>query len=185
MKNYKIKDLMVPKSEYAVIGENASIIEAVEALEKAQEEFDTTRYRHRGILVEDKNGKIVGKLGQLDILRSLEPKYEKIQDKSSGMMKYGFSRKFLSSMIEDYNLFDKPFDDICKKSHNEKVAKYMHTPLEGEYVNVDASLDEAIHLLVVGHHQSLLVLQDEKIIGILRLTDVFAAVFHATRACGL
>ena len=43
MKTYKIKDLMVPMSEYATVSEEATLYEAVLALEKAQEEFDHTR----------------------------------------------------------------------------------------------------------------------------------------------
>jgi hypothetical protein len=35
----------------------------------------------------------------------------------------------------------------------------------------------------MGHHQSLLVTRKEKILGILRLTDVFAAVFHKMKEC--
>jgi CBS domain-containing protein len=59
----------------------------------------------------------------------------------------------------------------------------MYTPGEGEYVSENASLGEAIHQLIMGHHQSLLVTRDDKIVGILRLTDVFAAVFHRMKEC--
>jgi CBS-domain-containing membrane protein len=38
-------------------------------------------------------------------------------------------------------------------------------------------------MLVMGHHQSLLVRKDGKIVGILRLTDVFAAVFQVMKSC--
>ena len=185
MKEFKIKDLMVPRSEYAVINENSTIYEAVLALEKAQQEFDQTKYRHRGILVENNDHKIVGKLGQLDILRSLEPKYEEMKPTdSSGMAKYGFSKKFLLSMMDTYKLFDQPLDDICKKAGRLTVSAYMHRLTEGEYIDSEASLDEAIHLLVVGHHQSLLVAEKDRIIGLLRMTDVFAAVFHTMKECG-
>ena len=184
MKNFIVKDLLVPRSEYAVISEDATIYQAVMALEKAQQEFDQTKYRHRGILVENKDGRIVGKLGQLDILRALEPKYEDMQSDTRGIAKYGFSRKFLMSMLENYNLFDQPMDDICRKAGLEKVSKYMHRPTEGEYIDEDDSLDKAIHLFVVGHHQSLLVKRGDRIAGLLRLTDVFAAVFHTMKDCG-
>jgi len=183
VKNYMVKDLMVPRSEYAVISEDANIYDAVLALEKAQQEFDQTKYRHRGILVEDGAGRIVGKLGQLDVLRALEPKYEDMKSDTPSIAKYGFSKKFLLSMLETYKLFDKPMDDICKKAGLEKISKYMHRPTEGEYIAEEDSLDKAIHLLVIGHHQSLLVTRAEKIVGLLRLTDVFAAVFHAMKAC--
>ncbi len=185
MKQFKIKDLMIPLTEYAVISEDASILDAVVALEKAQEDFDSKRYRHRAILVQDKNGKVNGKLGHLDILRSLEPKYAGLKSDTPGMAKLGFSKEFLVSMLETYRMFDKPFDDICRKACQEKVVKYMHRPTDGEFIDHSASLDEAVHLLVVGHHQSLLVTRDAEIIGILRLTDVFAAVSHTMKRCGL
>jgi len=184
MKDYTVKDLMVPRSEYAVINENSTVYEAVLALEKAQQEFDQTRYKHRGMLVENDNHEIVGKVGQLDILRALEPKYEEMKSKDSpGTSKFGFSKKFLLSMMDTFNLFDQPLDDICKKTGVRKMSNYMHRLTEGEYVESTASLAQAIHLLVVGHHQSLLVTEQDKIIGLLRLTDVFAAVFHAMKQC--
>ncbi|RJQ74498.1 MAG: CBS domain-containing protein [Desulfobacteraceae bacterium] len=185
MKRHKIKDLMVPRSEYAVISQDASIYEAVLSLEKAQQAFDQSRYHHRAILVEDKHHKIVGKLGQLDVLRAMEPKYEEMKSDAPGMMRYGFSKRFLLSLLETYELFNKPMDDICKKAGHEKVSKYMHRPTEGEYIEEDESLDKAIHLLIIGHHQSLLVTRKDEIVGLLRLTDVFAAVFHAMKECGL
>ena len=59
----------------------------------------------------------------------------------------------------------------------------MHQPTEGEHVDEDATVDEAIHQLVLGRHQSLLVMRKRHIVGILRLTDVFAVVFHAIKTC--
>ena len=186
MKEYKVSDLMVPRSEYAVINENSTIYEAILALEKAQQEFDQTRYRHRGMLVEDDAHKIVGKVGQLDILRSLEPKYDEMKSADgSGMTKYGFSKKFLLSMMDAYNLLDSPLDDICRKAGAAKIGRYMHRLTEGEYIEATASINQAIHLMVTGHHQSLLVTDKNEIIGLLRLTDVFAAVFHTMKECEL
>jgi len=59
----------------------------------------------------------------------------------------------------------------------------MYTPTKGEYVDAEATLDEAMHLLVMGHHQSLLVTEDDDIVGILRVSDVFAEVFHMMKSC--
>jgi len=182
VKSYKVKDLMVPLSEYATISQDASIFDAVSALEKAQEEFDATRYRHRAILVLGPGGKVIGKLSQWDLLRSLEPKYEEMKD-SRGLTKLGFSKTFMLSMLETYKMFDKPMEAICRKAAQQKVRTYMHAPTEGEYIDEQAALNEAIHLLVLGHHQSLLVTRNGEIVGILRLTDVFAAVFHAMKQC--
>ena len=51
MKILTVRYLMVPLSEYAVVSKEATLYEAVVALEKAQEKFDKTRYRYRAILV--------------------------------------------------------------------------------------------------------------------------------------
>jgi CBS domain-containing protein len=185
VKRYKVKDLMVPRSEYAVISQDARLYDAALALEKTQQEFDQSRYSHRAILVEDQHHAIVGKLGQLDVLRALEPKYEEMRSDAPAMMRFGFSKRFLLSLLETYELFNKPMDDLCKKAGQEKVARYMHRPTEGEYIDESDSLDKAIHLLIIGHHQSLLVTRDDVIVGLLRLTDVFAAVFGAMKTCGL
>jgi predicted transcriptional regulator len=52
-------------------------------------------------------------------------------------------------------------------------------------VAADASLDTAIHLLVMGHHQSLLVTRGKDIVGVLRLSDVFRKVSDGIKACKL
>ncbi|MDM8536703.1 CBS domain-containing protein [Desulfobacterales bacterium HSG17] len=184
MEQYKVKDLMVPLSEYAVIPKNATIFEAVLALEKTQQIFNQNNYHSRAILVEDSSGKIIGKLSQLDILRALEPKYADIKSEMSGSGKFGFSKQFLLSILETYQMFDKPLDDICRKAGMEKAAKYMQSPTEGECISAEGSLDQAIHLLILGYHQSLLVTHKNEIIGILRLTDVFANISQHMKACG-
>ena len=58
MENFTVKDLMVPLTEYATVLEGSTLFEAVAALEKAQEEFDHTKYRHRGVLIMNKKGKV-------------------------------------------------------------------------------------------------------------------------------
>ena len=173
MKSFTVSDLMVPISEYAT----------VVALEKAQEEFDQTRYRHRAILVFDKDEKIVGKISQLDILKALEPKYKELM--TEGATRHlGFSTKYLQGMLEQFSLWAGPLTDICRKGVDRRAKDFAVAPTPGEYVNEGDSLDIAIHQLIVGNHQSLLVknTQDE-IVGILRLTDVFAAVFHKLKEC--
>jgi CBS domain-containing protein len=184
VKTIAVKDLMVPLAEYATISEQATLYEAVLALEKAQEAFDPKRHRHRAVLVFDKKNKIVGKLGQLDILKSLEPKYAEMGDLGP-LSRTGFSPQFLRSMVEKFALWDESLTDICRKAAKLKVKDIMYTPTEGEYVEENASLGEAIHQLVMGHHQSLLVTSGQQIVGILRLVDVFKDVCEAMKSCGL
>ena len=184
MKSYTVNELMVPLSEYATVSEDATLYDAVLALEKAQEKFEDkhTRYRHRAILILDKTGQVIGKLSQMDLLKALEPKYKGMIE-GRGPQRFGFTKQFMKSMLQEYNLFADPLEDICRKAGEKNVKEFMYTPGEGEYVTENAPLGEAIHQLIMGHHQSLLVTRDDKIVGILRLTDVFAAVFHKMKEC--
>jgi CBS domain-containing protein len=185
MKTIKVKELMIPLSEYATVSEDATLHEAVSALETAQAQVDQDREKHKAILVLNGARRVVGKLSQWDVIRGLEPNYRNIGDFRE-TSRFGFSREFIQSMLGKYDLWKKPLEDICKKAAGIKVREIMTAPSEGEYVAEDASLDEAIHLLVMGRHQSLLVTQGEgRIVGILRLSDVFKEVCDNIKACKL
>jgi hypothetical protein len=56
------------------------------------------------------------------------------------------------------------------------VKDIMHTLTEREYIEESAPLDEAIHQLIMGHHQSLIVTRGEGITGILKLSDIFREI---------
>ena len=182
MKSKTVKDLMVPLEEYATVSEEATLYDAITALENAQEKLNRTthRYMHRAILVLDRNQDVVGKISQLDVLKALEPKYKGVLD-TEGLSRAGYSPEFLKSMLDQQKLWAHPLRDICSRAARLKVKDFMYTPTEGEYVDENVSLEEAIHMLVMGHHHSLLVTKDGKIVGILRLTDVFVAIFDLIR----
>jgi CBS domain-containing protein len=184
MKTLSVRDLMIPLSEYALVSEKATLHEAVIALEQAQEKFDKTRYRHRAILVFGDNNQIVGKLSQLDILKSLEPKYSEVLEPAM-LSHEDLSPRDIRSTLEKYSLWKYPLENICQKAAQLKIEDIMYTPTEGEYVEESSSLSEAIHLLVTGYHQSLLVTKSEQIVGILRLTDVFKEICEMIKACEL
>ena len=184
MKKKLVKELMVPLAEYATVSEEATLFETVIALEKAQEKFDQSRYRHRAVLIYDKDNNIVGKVSQLDVMRALEPKYEAMGIPGS-LTRFGLTKRFQETMLKELRFWDKPMDDICRKAARIKVKEFMYTPGEGEYINEDVTLDRAINQLVMGHHQSLLVMKTDKIVGILRKSDVFMEIVRAMKACEL
>ena len=180
MKNYKVKELMVPIGEYATVPETATLFEAVLALEKAQEQFQATRYSHRAVLVLDKNKKVVGKLSQMDFLSALEPQDTNLEQIRK-FKQFGFTRKAVVLQQEEYLKNSPPILDVYSKAAKNRVTEYMRRPTEGEYVNENASLDVALHQLTAGSNLSLLVTRDKDIVGILRLADVFAAVYHSMK----
>ncbi|MFY9943221.1 MAG: CBS domain-containing protein, partial [Desulfobacterales bacterium] len=73
MKTVVVKDLMVALADYATVSQDATLYDAVLALEEAQKRYESafSPYLHRAILVYDKNRKIIGKVSQLDILMAL------------------------------------------------------------------------------------------------------------------
>jgi len=158
--NYIVRDLMVPISEYATVFMGATLFEAVSALEEAQVNFDRSRYQHRAILVMDKNNRVVGKLSQLNVLCALGSEVDKKELKNiNDLNDFGFSLRFISSMEARHRFAGRPF--------------------RGEYVDEMVPLETAIPQFLYGRHLSLLVTAKEgEIVGVLRLSDVFAAVFH-------
>ena len=182
MESIFVKDIMVPLEDYATVSQEATLYEALEALKAAQNSFDQDRYRHRAILVYDSRKNIVGKLSQMDVIKSLEPKYEGIGD-LNGVSRYGLNPDSILDMIKQYGLWKQPIDYACRKAGNIKVKEIMYTPSRGEYVAEDATLNEAVHQLIVGRHQSLLVTRGMQIVGILRLTDVFKKITDTVFDC--
>lgn len=180
MKNYLVKDLMVPISEYATVSEGATLFEAVLALEKAQENFQQSRYSHRAVLVLDKNKRVIGKLSQLDFLCALEPRDANL-DQIRKFKQFGFTRNAVALQQEEYLKTSPPIQDLYSKAAKLKVTDYMHRPSEGEYVDENASLDVALHHLTAGSNLSLLVTRGEDMVGVLRMADVFGAVFHVMK----
>lgn len=179
-----VKDLMVPIEEYATVSEDATLYEAVLALEEVQRKPSTREYKHRAVLVCSASGKVVGKLSQLDVLRALEPKFKKLGN--VGLLgRFGLGPDVVKIITKELSLLENPLDDLCKKVARIRVRDVMHSPSEGEYVAETASLNEAIRQLVLGPHQSLLVTRGEAIVGVLRLTDVYVEISERIKACAL
>lgn len=179
-----VEELMVPLEEYATVSEDATLFEAILALEKAQGIQDRGRrpYLHRAVLVYDKNKKVSGKISQIDAIRALEPRYQELGD-SRSMARAGLSPEFIRTMLESYSLCDASLTEMCSKGAHITVKNFMNRPGREEHVDAEASLCEAIHQFIIGQHQSLLVVREGEIVGILRLTDVFMKVFGIMKQC--
>lgn len=182
MSNPTVKDLMIPVADYACVSHDASLYEAIEALDAAQRKVPAQRHFHRALLVKDADGKVVGKLSMLDVLAGLEPKYSKILEKQN-LSRFGVSPELMKDVFQQHSLWDDPLFQLCAKGANLKVSNIMYAPGEGEYVPAEADLVEAIHQLVMGCHQSLLAMDGKEIVGILRLSDVFREVGRQIKSC--
>ncbi|MCP4020625.1 MAG: CBS domain-containing protein [Desulfobacteraceae bacterium] len=179
MNDKKVKDLMIPLSDYLTVSEEDTLENAIKILDQAQHNTEL-KYTHKALLVYDQDKNIIGKVSIFDILKALEPKYRKFEhpDKLSGigLSRYGFNNAFMSSLLESHNLWDETLEELVGKAKKLKIKKIMYTPSEGDYVDGDAPVAEAVHQFILGCHQSLLVVKDEKVMGIIRLSDIFNLV---------
>jgi len=184
MEQLTVRNLMIPIHEYVCVAEDASLGDAVLALEQARERCSTGSYAYGAVLVCTKAGKVLGKLALLDVLRNLEPRYVEFGDlkKHAG---YGLSAEYLRATMLEYGIWQTPLDDLCRKAEDVKVKTIVAAPLEGEIVDDDAPLDRALHQLIVGHFQSLLVMSGGEFVGLLRLADVFEEVARRIKVCRL
>ena len=175
MKTIVVKDLMVPLEGYATVPQEATLREAVLALEKAQMALDPSRYKHRAILVLDESGKVVSKITMKNILIVLEPNYGKVEG-IEVLERSGYSPDLIKSMLEDSALWAEPLQFVRERATKLKVSEFIQAPSEGEYIDENATLGEAIHQLIVYPYHSLLVTSGDEVVGILRLSDVFAKI---------
>ena len=184
MEQFRVRDLMVPISEYATVSEDATLYDAVVALEQAENSFADRKYKHRSVLVIRPDQSMVGKLTYQGILRGLEPKYERLGDISAAS-RFGVSSEFLTFMMKHFGLWEGSFQDLCAKAATRTVKHLVTEPDENLYVDQDAALNEALHKLIMSGELSLLVTGNQQtVVGVLRLIDLFEEISKQIRACG-
>lgn len=180
MEEKKVKDMMLSLDEYATVSCDATILEALAALSKAQLGLTNNRYHHRAVLALDSSGKVVGKLSHWAIIRSLEPKLLGEEDIQS-LARAGLKADFIQRLTSNLSLFTGNLSRMCHDAAQIKVRDAM-IPIEGG-INENAPLTDAIHMLVMTHDYSTPVTRDGDVIGILRLADVFEEVADIIRCC--
>jgi CBS domain-containing protein len=173
-----VKDIMLSLDQYATVPGEATLREALQALDRAQLGLTQDRHYHRAILVMDRKNRIVGKLSHWAILRALEPRLLKRDDLTS-LSRAGLSADFIEAMQHDLSSITGSLKQMCRTAASIK-AKDAMVPL-GESVDENERLIVAIHGMVLHHVQSMLVSRDDDIVGILRLTDVFEEVANSIR----
>ena len=181
MKTMNIREIMSPTEDFPRISEQATFYEAVLALDEAQEAFLSGKARQRILLVEDAGGNVTGKITPMDLLRGLEPKYDKIEG-SDIISRFGLGYA-AESMKEEYRLWQKPLTELCSRAQNMKVADFQNRPTPDHTVSVEDDMDNILHRFVLARHDSLFVEHGGQIIGLLRFSDVYKAVSRTLKAC--
>lgn len=168
-----VKELMVPVDQYPTIHQEASMLDAIKAIKKGNENIPEGQQQYRAVLVYDDDNKVVGKIGHLAFLKALEPKYKEIFDLDK-LSRVSLSSSFIDSMQEQYSLWSEQDIDLCKISKITKCKEIM-SPIE-QHIEQNETISQAIHKLVMWQTLSLLVTDGKEIVGIIRLSDIYSSI---------
>lgn len=175
MATNKVEDLMVPVGKFPMISQEVTFAEAVLALDKAQEEFAAGKREQRILLVVDQENRVVGKLTPIDVIRGLEPNYGKLVDTHASAFVSNFDY-VISTMREQMQQMSAPWDDLCVKAKDVRVREFLRKPGPGQVVQTGDSLNEALHRFILGGHDSLFVTDGQKLVGVIRFSDVYRQI---------
>jgi CBS domain-containing protein len=168
-----VRELMIPLDDYAVVPRDASLVEAVRALSRAEQKLRPVRQPARAALVADPEGRIIGQLGHLEILQALEPSYSLLGDLGT-LSRAGVSEELFASLKDNLSFWRGELSSVCRRARNIKVSDLMR-PI-AESISEDAPLSEATHKMVIWQSMRALVTRRGRVVGVLRLADLVAEV---------
>lgn len=166
----RVKDLTLSLSEYAVVDEDATILDALKALDESQTALPPDRQPHRAVLVRDRRGTIVGKLHHFAFLRAL--RVSRRTDAEGALLdRAGVGEDLLQASMQNLGLLTDDLVDVCVRARNVAV-RDVYTPATAS-IDAEASLADATTAFVERQTLSLLVRAGGRTVGILRLSDLF------------
>ena len=182
MEKMKVRDLMRPIEEFPRVSNQATFMEAVEALAEADKQFLAGRAKQRILLVCDEAGKVVGKMSPMDVVQGLEPNYEGLESLKT-MPRYPLAPNLVDAMKEELLVWQRPLTELCRKATGVKIKNFIKLPTPDHMVQANDRMDKAFHLFVIGRHDSLFVKEGEDIVGVIRFSDVYRKIIETMREC--
>jgi len=171
----KVRDLLVPISEYAVTTLDKPLKEAVPALRKLYcevEDGKCTEAGHRTILVLDHAGKLVGILDFKSILKVLIP--EIAGGLTAKLEALGVSIAFAQAGTADLDEARLGFRARVLKNSETQVGEIM-LKIRGT-IQADADLMDALKVIYTNKITVLPVYDGDRLVGVLRDSDLFLTV---------
>lgn len=179
VKTIKVRERMVPLEEYAQLDESKTLYDAVLTLRKQQSEH--TDKAHTSLLIVTKDGSIATMLTILDIFRFMEPKYKEVQDLD--LTRFGMQPDYVESMLKSFDLWASPLEDVCRKTAKITLKDIETVMIPRDVISEDATLDMAVHRMIVENKHSLLVKQNDTFVGVLRSVDIFKTFCEVIETC--
>jgi len=170
----KVRDLMIPISDYAVTSADSTLQEAILEMRKKYCEIESeecTEGGHRTSLVLSPDGKLEGIIDFQCILRALMPEIAgKLSDKLNAL---GLSIAFAEADAHNLDEAKAGFKERVLQNASTKVRDIM-LKLRG-HIAADADLMEALKLMHKNKVTVLPIFEGDKIVGVLRDSDLFLA----------
>lgn len=174
MDKRKVEDLMIPIDQFLTVSVDDSFTDAVKGLEKARDEYKAGIRKARVLLIVDAQNAVVGKLSPIDLLRGMEPHYDKLLNtkKSVHVSKFSY---LIDSLTEELEHSSGPWDRLCDTAKHAKVKDFVRNPPQSQIIQGSETMNEAIHRFILAGHDTLFVNHGLKLVGLLS----FGVVFHA------
>ncbi len=170
MEGLSIRDLMTPLQRCTTISIDATLADAILATERALAgdcEKDSDRWRDLVVLVLDTGQNVVGRLVVWDVLRGLETQHVKRVDPLA--------------MVDGFGAWREPLANLAGKLQHVSVRNLVERVHKREFIDVGATVNEALHRLITHRLVGLIVVEQKKTVGVLRVVDVFGRVCDAVR----
>jgi len=169
MINKIVQDIMVPLEEYPCIADTLTLRDAimemaVQILRKKQLSLPRV-----ALVFDESLSELVGMLRRRDIMRGLEPRFL-----VSGSLEY---RRKLFNVRVDPNLAELSYEKIIAHIRNraDRLVREFMMPIRAT-INHDDHIMKAMSEMVDQNISLLPVLEDDKIVGVVRSVDVLSEI---------
>ena len=169
----RVRDVMLPLTDVPAVSVDATLAEAVRVLRESQAERPGGRLPYRLVLVLDRSGRVVGKLGHLAFLQALQPGAAASPEVGE-LDRAGVPPELIDSLRGHMRLLHGQLDDCCRRAAALRVGDAMQPVTVS--VDITASLAEAATALLDAQTLSILVRRGPEVVGLLRLADLFDVV---------
>jgi hypothetical protein len=181
VKTIRVEELMVPLGEYVQLDENKTLYDAIMALRRLQKEQKENI--HTSVLIVTQEGSIATMLTILDIFRIMEPKYKDVED--IDLSRFGMQPGYVESILESFDLWANPLEDVCRKTTRIVLKDIEWEMIPRDVIDAEATLDLAVHRMIVNNKHSLLVKKKDTFVGVLRSFDIFGTFCKAIEQCDI
>lgn len=166
----RVRDIMISLSDYAVVDEGATLLEALESLRESLKRLPPEKQPHRAVLVRNHRGEVIGKVHHFAFLRALVPD-RRTSSNLAVLDRAGVGEDLRESSMRTLDLLTGDLVNICERARSVRVGDFYTSATVS--IQESAPLSEAIQLFLSHQTLSLLVRRGGETVGILRLSDLF------------